>query len=137
MQTDTPQVGDKVRVHFNLHRKTWSVSIKTIDGWRVRANWHSLAIRHASPICHSTRRILEKQQRAVVACIQGELTDIGIDSECLYGSNITFNPFRHNRFHLDKTSPTTSEWTGSNNVAFLPTAPNSPKGCGADCRIII
>jgi hypothetical protein len=123
--------GTLVRVHFNLHKLTWSVRTRVPGkGWRVSGNVDSIRLRDARPVCGSCVRIRQKGVRAVVACIEGTVVADGASDGM---RRLHFNPFRSDTFHLDRERPEATRWDGGSEVQFMPTLPGAAKGTGARC----
>jgi hypothetical protein len=81
-------IGERVRVHKNLHRGDWEVTQKG----RVIAHLPELVLADVTFLVSqaSRERVLQKRQRAVHAWAAGTVVDAR--PEC--GIPITYNPYR-------------------------------------------
>ena len=107
--------------------------MKTDKGWRVRHNLDSLSLSDCRPRCGSTKRILAKGQRAVVASIEGKWSPTTSTNG---GKRLHYNPFRSDQFHTSREAPQSTVWSGGDSIYFATTLPNVPKGTGARCYIV-
>ena len=88
-----------VRVHRNLHRGDWSVTVKG----KVVAHVEAITLRDVTfRVSQAMRsRVLERKQRGVHAWAQGEVSDA--DLNALPAQPITYNPYRSDRFVVTST----------------------------------
>lgn len=93
-------VGQRVRVHFNLHRHDWSVSQKG----RVVLNADSITLENVRFIVSESgwRRSQTLGKRTVHAWAEGTVVAVNepAPNECT--KRVRYNPFRAGFFHTDE-----------------------------------
>ena len=101
----------KVRVYRNLHKKRWSVQIKTNKGWRVWTHTDKIIIKNAElDVRRAGReRVIREKRKNVHAFVIGEPTFVSgwtLNSprtNFKKETQITYNPYE-NAFFINKNT---------------------------------
>jgi hypothetical protein len=103
------ELPKQVRVYRNLHKKRWSVQVKTHKGWRVWRHTNEIIIKNAElDVKNAGReRVIRKKRKNVHAFVIGEPTFVrGLTlnspiQQFQKDTPITYNPYK-NAFFINK-----------------------------------
>lgn len=103
-----PDVGDRIRVHMNLHKRKLSVRLLETGNFYDRTLlWTDELVLLEDVEFRTSKKIAEKIRdegvRQVCAYTVGTLEEeIGASDPPKEGKRVRFNPFKSNYFHLEE-----------------------------------
>jgi hypothetical protein len=91
-------LGKRVKVYFNLHKKTWSIKDKKTGLVIGYASWIPLKDCDLKVSEKGRQRVLREKRKNVHAYVEGTVSfDVADKSEITHGK-FTYNPYKYDSF---------------------------------------
>lgn len=91
-------LGRRVKVYFNLHKKTWSIKDKSTGLVIGYANYVPMKDCVFKVSEAGRQRVLKEKRKNVHAYVEGTISFDTLDKSELYHGDFTYNPYKYDSF---------------------------------------